>query len=114
MKRKNEFNIYNFLKDFDLTDRSHTYFKNELGFSFAPGRAQRKLIDLGKIFSRIISLNFVLEMEEKGFRKDLTSNCIEMLRFEVSNLVNSFQCKNTVVQIDGYHENSLWYDFVQD
>ncbi len=112
MKRKNEFDIYNFLKDFSLTDRSHPYFKNEVGFSFIPGSRQRKLIDLGKIFSRIISLNFVLEMEEKGFRKDLTSNCIEILKLDVSNLVNSFHSKNSVVQIDEYHENSLWYDFV--
>jgi hypothetical protein len=112
MKRKNDFDIYTFLKDFSLTDKSHPYFKNEVGFSFIPGLKQRKLIDLGKIFSRIISLNFVLEMEEKGFRKDLTSNCIEILKGDVSKLVNSFHYKNTVVQIDEYHENSLWYDFV--
>jgi len=112
MKRKNEFDIYNFLKDFSLTDRSHSHFKNEVGFSFIPGSKQRKLIDLGKIFSRIISMNFVLEMEEKGFRKDLTANCLEILKHDVSVLVNSFHSKNTVVQIEEYHENSLWYDFV--
>ncbi|HDZ14419.1 hypothetical protein LCGC14_1014620 [marine sediment metagenome] len=112
MKRKNEFNIYSFLKDFSLTDKSYTYFKNEVGFSFTLGLKQRKMIDLGKIFSRIISLNFVLDMEDKGFRKDLTSNCSAIIKHNVSNLANSFHSPNTVVQVDDYHENSLWYDFV--
>src|SRR5680860_722582 len=107
-----QFNIYRFLKDFDLTDKSYSYFKKEIEFTFTPGLKQRKMIDLGKIFSRIISLNFVLEMEEKGFRKDLTSNCSEILMHDVSELVNSFHFKNTVLQIDEYRSNSNWYDFV--
>ncbi|MCM4166520.1 hypothetical protein KCTC52924_03456 [Arenibacter antarcticus] len=112
MKRKNEYNVYAFLKDFSLTDKSHAHFKNEMDFTFSPGLNQRKLVDLGKIFSRIISLNFVFEMEEKGFRKDLIANCTEVLKCDVSQLVNSFQSKNTVVQINDYQENSHWYDFV--
>ena len=112
MKRKNEFNIYRFLKDFGLSDKSYSYFKKEIEFTFTPGLKQRKMIDLGKIFSRIIALNFVLEMQEKGFRKDLTSNCIEVLQHDVSELANSFHFKNTVLQIDEYRSNSHWYDFV--
>ncbi|PIF00155.1 MAG: acyl-CoA dehydrogenase [Maribacter sp.] len=110
MKRKKEFNIYNFFKDFDLTNRAYSYFKKDIDFSFTTELKQRKMIDLGKAFSRIISLNFVLEMEKSGFRKDLTSNCMEFLRLDVSQLINSFHSKNTAMIIEGYHENSLWYD----
>lgn len=112
MKRKKEFNIYNFFKSFDLTTRSYSYFKEYTDFSISTELKQRKMIDLGKIFSRIISLDFVLEMQEKGFREDLTSNCIELLKSDVSQLMNSFHSKNTVIQIEDYNENSLWYDFV--
>ncbi len=112
MKRKNDYDVYGFLKDFNLTEKSHAYFKNIMDFTITPGLKQRKLVDLGKIFSRIISLNFVLEMEEKGFRKDLVANCVDMLKNDVSKLVTSFRNKTTVVQIDDYHENSHWYDFV--
>lgn len=77
-------NIFNFFKDFNLTNKAYSYFKKDIEFSFTPELKQRKMIDLGKVFSRIISLNFVLEMEEKGFRKDLTSNCLEFLKLEVS------------------------------
>jgi len=112
MKRKKEVNIYNFFKDFNLTSKSYSYFKKEIEFSFIAGLKQRKMIDLGKIFSRIISLNFVLEMEEKGFRKDLTTNCAEFLKLDVSQLISSFHSKNNITIIEEYHENSLWYDLV--
>lgn len=112
MKRKNDYGVYTFLKKFGLTDKSHGYFKKEMDFTLTPGLKQRKLVDLGKIFSRIIALNFVLEMEDKGFRKDLIANCVEIIKADVSTLVNSFQNKNTVVQIDDYQENSFWYDLV--
>lgn len=112
MKRKKEYNIYNFFKDFNLTNKAYSYFKKDIEFNFIPDLKQRKMIDLGKVFSRIISLNFVLEMEEKGFRKDLTSNCLEFLKLEVSQLINSFHSKNTVIIVEEYQENSLWYNFV--
>ena len=112
MKRKKEFNIYHFLKNFYLTNRAYTYFKKDLDFNFITGLKQRKMIDLGKVFSRIISLNFVLEMEDSGFRKDVTSNCLEMIQYEVSQIIKSFHTKNTVVQIEDYNENGLWYNFL--
>lgn len=112
MKRKKELNISRFLKEYDLTDRAFTFFKNELDFGFATGLAQRKLVDLGRVFSRVVSLNFVLEMEEKGFRKDLVSNCREIIKLDVSMLLNSFHAKNLVVQVNAYNENGQWYDFV--
>ena len=112
MKRKKDFNIYNFLKDFDLTSRSYDLFKEYIDFIVSTDLKQRKMIDLGKMFSRIISLDFALGMQEKGFRNDLTSNCIELLKLDVSKLMNSFHSKNTVLQIEDYNENSQWYSFV--
>ena len=112
MKRKKDFNIYNFLKDFDLTSRSYDLFKEYIDFIVSTDLKQRKMIDLGKMFSRIISVDFALGMQEKGFRNDLTSNCIELLKLDVSKLMNSFHSKNTVLQIEDYNENSQWYSFV--
>ncbi|WP_434036258.1 acyl-CoA dehydrogenase family protein [Formosa sp. 4Alg 33] len=112
MKRKKEFNIYNFLKEYELTSKSFAYFKEYINFNVDTDLKQRKMIDLGKVFSRIISLNFVLEMQEKGFRQDLTANCIELLKLDVSNLINAFNSKNTVIQIEDYNENSEWYNFI--
>ena len=112
MKRKKEFNIFSFLENYDLTSRAFSFFKESIDFTVATDLKQRKMIDLGKVFSRIISLDFVLEMGEKGFRNDLIDNCTELVKLEVSNLVNAFHSKNTVLQIEDYNEQSQWFDFV--
>lgn len=111
MKRKKELNLYQFLKGYDITSLSCSYFKNDIDFSFSSGLKQRKLIDLGRVFSRIISFNYVLEMEAKGFRKDLVTNCLEIVQLDVAQIMKSFHSNNTVTQINDYSENSQWYDF---
>lgn len=112
MKRKKEMNIYQFLQEFNLTQKSCNFFKKDIDFTLAAGLSQRKMIDLGKVFSRIIASNFVIEMGEKGFRNDLVTNCINMIQSDVSILISSFHAENTVTPIEEYKEKSWWYDFV--
>ncbi|MEM1259810.1 MAG: acyl-CoA dehydrogenase family protein [Bacteroidota bacterium] len=112
MKMKKEFNVYEFLKDFHLTDKACDYFKKELNFDFTSGLNQRKLIDLGRVLSRIISFNYVLDMSEAGFRKDLVDSCAEILKLEVSQFINVFHSHNTVIPIEAYHERGGWQQFV--
>lgn len=111
MKRKKEMNIFNFLKEFNLTEKSCSYFQKNIDFSLMAGISQRKMIDLGKVFSRIIAANSVLEMGEKGFRNDLVTNCINIIRVEVSTLISSFHAENLVIPVVEYKEKSWWYDF---
>jgi alkylation response protein AidB-like acyl-CoA dehydrogenase len=112
MKRKKELNIFNFLKEYNLTEKACTFFQKDIDFTLMVGLSQRKMIDLGKVFSRIIASNFVLEMGEKGFRNDLVTNCINIIRVEVSTLISSFHTENLVIPIGDYNEKSWWYDFV--
>ncbi len=112
MKRKKEMNIYSFLKEYNLTDKACTFFQTDIDFTLMAGLSQRKMIDLGKVFSRIIASNFVLEMGEKGFRNDLIMNCINIIKVDVSTLISSFHTDNLVTVIDDYLEKSWWYDFV--
>jgi hypothetical protein len=112
MKRKKEMNIFNFLKEYNLTEKACSYFKKDIDFTLMAGLSQRKMIDLGKVFSRIIASNFVLGMGEKGFRNDLVTNCIDIIRVEVSTLISSFHAENLVIPVAEYKEKSWWYDFV--
>ncbi|MGD1946983.1 MAG: acyl-CoA dehydrogenase family protein [Croceivirga sp.] len=112
MKMKKEFNVYEFLKDFHLTDKASDYFKKELNFDFTSGLNQRKLIDLGRVFSRVISFNYVLDMNEAGFRKDLVDSCAQILKLEVSQFINLFQSTNTVIPVEAYHEKGAWQQFI--
>src|SRR5690625_7675995 len=51
MRRKKEFNIYSFFEKHPLADKASSFFKNEINFSFSLDLCQRKMVDLGRVFS---------------------------------------------------------------
>ncbi len=112
MKKKKQSNLFDCLKDFNLTAESCLHFKNDLSFTINNTMSQRKLVDLGRILGRLISVGYVLELQDKGFRKDLVDNCISMVKQEVAALITSFQYDNSVQVIDDYSEGSSWLKFV--
>ena len=73
--------------------------------------SQRKLVELGQVISRIVSMDLVLYLEEKGFRKDLIENTIIVLRQEVSSMLNTFRFANNALVVADYEQNSFWLDF---
>lgn len=112
MKKQKESHLFDFLKGFKLTSEASNFFKNEISFSLNSALSQRKMVDLGRILGRIVCVGYVLELKEKGFRKDLVDNCIATVRHEVSSLVNSFQFDSTTGVIEDYSEESSWLKFV--
>jgi len=112
MRKQKQLNLLEFLKDFKPTSEASQYFTNEFSFSISNTISQRKLVDLGKILGRIVSLGYVLELQEKGFRKDLVDNCIDTVKLEVATLIGSFHFDNNVQVIEDYTENSSWLKFV--
>lgn len=111
MKKQDQMHLFDFLKDFSLTAASCLHFKKDLCFRLNAALPQRKLFDLGKIISRIVSVGYVLDMGLKGFRQDLIDNCILTVRQEVAALFASFHADNKVQLVEDYAENSSWFDF---
>lgn len=111
MKKHKAASVFEFLKSFPLTQEVAPIFKNELGFSVDSSLPQRKQVDLGKILGRIVSLGYVCQLEQKGFRKDLVDNCMAMLTQEIKTLVCSFKTENSVKIVTDYADNSSWIDF---
>ncbi|MGO3183924.1 MAG: acyl-CoA dehydrogenase family protein [Aequorivita sp.] len=111
MKKKKKSNLFDYLKSLDLTTETCEYFKKELNFNITSNLAQRKLVDLGRIIARIVSVGYVLELQNKGFRKDLVENCITMVQQEVAGLFSSFHFDNSVKVIEDYSSNSTWSKF---
>jgi alkylation response protein AidB-like acyl-CoA dehydrogenase len=111
MKKQKEAHLFDFLKSFKLTAASCEHFKTELSFMLNSTLPQRKLHDLGKILSRVVSVGYVIDMAEKGFSADLIDNCITMVRQEVASLTASFQFENKVKPIEDYFSNSSWLKF---
>ena len=82
MKKQKESNLFDLLTTLKQTAEACHYFKNELSFTLNNTLSQRKLFDLGKVIGRIVSLGYVLDLEIKGFRKDLIDNCIVNVKQE--------------------------------
>jgi alkylation response protein AidB-like acyl-CoA dehydrogenase len=112
MKRAKENNLFRFLKEFDLTTKASGFVKEQLNFNLDLNMPQRKLVELGKVIGRVISLNQVVEIANKGFRNDLAEGGITMLQQEISNLLATFSFNNNRQVVDEYEENSSWLNFV--
>ncbi len=112
MKRTSETNLFRFFKSYSLTNLAADYVKGQVNFNLDFQMPQRKLVELGKIIGRVISLNQVLDVAGKGFRKDLAEGGITMLQQEISNLISNFSFKNKTRVVEEYEENSSWLNFV--
>jgi alkylation response protein AidB-like acyl-CoA dehydrogenase len=112
MKRVKENNLFQFLKDFDLTSKAAEYVKSLTDFNLDFQMQQRKLVEMGRVVGRVISLNQVLELANKGFRKDLVDSGITMLHQDISKLMATFSFNNKTEAVEDYEENSSWLNFV--
>lgn len=112
MKKIKEQNLFDFLKGFNLTAKASLYFKEDLNFTLSQILSQRKLVDLGKILARIVCIDYVLDLEEKGFRKDLVQNCIGLVKQEVAALMCSFKFDQSIQVVEDYLDQSSWLKFV--
>ncbi|MCF8448432.1 MAG: acyl-CoA/acyl-ACP dehydrogenase [Taibaiella sp.] len=111
MKKQQQSNLFTFLESFTLTAKSCQFFKSELSVSLSNILPQRKMSDLGKILSRVMSLSYVIDLDGKGFRLDLIDNCIQIVRQEVAALMATFQNESNVQVIADYESGSSWTNF---
>ena len=111
MNQKKIMNLSNFLSSYDLTSNASSYYKSILDFSINNKISQRKMVDLGKILSRVISAKHVIDLSTKGFRSDLISDSLETIKHEISMLVSSYSFKTAVSPIENYKDNSSWMAF---
>jgi len=112
MQRVKETNLLAFLRSFDLTARAAEYFKKLLNFDVKLDLPQRKLVDLGRVLGRIVSMEFVIKLGDRGFRSDLVTNGLSVLRHEIADLVNTFTVGHTALAVEEYEENSSWHSLV--
>jgi hypothetical protein len=112
MKKAKESNVFQFLKNFDLTSKSATFMKDLLDFDLDMNLPQRKLVELGQVLGRIVSFEMVITLGEKGFRSDLINNGLKMLNQEIASLMSNFRHQNQTLVVEDYLDNSSWMSFV--
>ncbi|TLX78336.1 acyl-CoA dehydrogenase [Labilibacter sediminis] len=111
MVRQKDMNLLSFLSGYKLTSLVADQFRNLIDFSVDIKSIQRKSVDLGKIVSRVVSANLMVNMGVKGFRPDLIANSLEMLKQDVTMLVSSYKFQNKISAIEDYQDSSSWLAF---
>ena len=109
MKTAKENSLYQFLKGY--ANRAADRINEMVNFDLDMQYPQRKLVEFGQIISRIVSMDLVLQLEEKGFRKDLVENTIIVLKQDISALLSNFHFANSTKVVVEYEDSSFWLDF---
>ena len=108
MRKLKSNNLYDFLKNYDLTQRSSDYFKEVLNFEIDAKMPQRKLVQLGQALGRMISMEFTLNLGDEGFNKELIENALYNLQDEIHTLLGSFRREQLAEVIEDYQSGSSW------
>ncbi len=93
MVRQKMMNLSGFFKSYELTKYMPEHFNFLMNFSLAMNIPQRKMVDLGKIVSRVVAANQVTNIGDKGSRADLIRDSLESMKHEISMLVSPLRLK---------------------
>jgi alkylation response protein AidB-like acyl-CoA dehydrogenase len=113
MRRAKERNLYDHLKTEDLTHRAADYFEDTLDFEVDFSLPQRKMVDLGRILGRVLTMEMVIEMGDRGFRSDLISNCLDAFQARVDGMLTAYHNFSLPTAVEDYVDGSSWLDYVQ-
>jgi alkylation response protein AidB-like acyl-CoA dehydrogenase len=112
MNRLKESNVYRYLKSSELTSRAAVWLRASLDFSLNSGLSQRKMVDLGRILGRLISVQMVMTLGDRGFRNDLVENCLGIMKRRIQTLLGNFADSQEIQLIENYEEGSAWLRFI--
>lgn len=112
MKKAKSSNLLTYLTGEPLTTNAVGHFSKLLDFVPGDLLPQRKMVDLGKIVSRVISAGYVVTMAARGFRNDLIEGCLEHLHIDVAHLASKLNLESSALVIEDYGTESDWRSFV--
>src|SRR5690625_2218630 len=112
MKRQKENNLFEFLSNSNYCNLVVKRFKKLLYFSIPFGMVQRQKVTLGEIIARLIGLQYVFSIVEKGYREDLYENCVKHIKMDIKELLSNLHEFNDAKPILNYNEKSDWRMFI--
>lgn len=112
MRKFKSTNLYDFLKDYDLTLRSSDYFKDMLNFEIDVKMPQRKLVELGRALGRMVSMEFTLNLGDQGFNAELIQNAVQTLQDEIKGILSSFKEGSNTGVVDDFQIESSWFNLL--
>jgi len=111
MKVAREKNLFRYLNSFDLTHRASGLIKEMVDFELDPSLPQRKLVELGQVISRIVAMDLVLKLGEKGFSRELIDGSLANLQQEIAQFSACCTFENRSVMVESGQDHPSWRGF---
>jgi len=89
MRRVKEANLGAYLRTEPLTARAAELFGDALSFDVDWSMPQRKLVELGRAISRIVTMEMTIELGERGYSVDLVRSMLDETRTEVRSILDT-------------------------
>ena len=100
MRRVKETHLGRYLAQEPLTARAATLFGDAFAFDLDWQMPQRKLVELGRAISRVISMEMTIELGERGFSADLVRNALDETRAEVRAILDTYRTSRIVTLLE--------------
>jgi hypothetical protein len=100
------------LQHYRHTEKAARSIKEVLNFELNMQLPQRKIVELGQVISRIVSMEMVLDLGIQGFHKELIDNCLGVLQKEISGLMGHFKVPDNFHIVEDYQQNGSWLNFI--
>ncbi len=112
MKKANVSSLYEYLSDYELTQKASGHIRKFTDFSLDRNLSQRKQVILGKMLGYTITLDMVIRLGERGFHHQLIQNTVELLTADILNLLNTAQYATQTEPADCIDQNDDWFALV--
>lgn len=90
MRREGEPHLGAFLKRFELGAQAVEHLKDLVDVRIETDMVQRHVVDFGRVISRIVAMELIIDLGARGFRQDLIASALEQFRGEVASLFAVF------------------------
>jgi len=109
MRKAKETNLYRFLQGYERTNVSVDLFRMYFDFTVDSTVKQRNMLLIGKMLSRVIAFQFVLQMDD--FNSQLVEITRQQVEADLAAFYGQFKTRNDVDPILDYQVNSDWTRF---
>lgn len=111
MKIAKNFNLATFLAGYELTNNAADRLRNQINFSINTSMSQRKHVQLGQVISRIVAINLVARLGERGFDKNRIETSLVTLEHETIALLTGFVNEFRTSPIEPDQEHPSWQTY---
>lgn len=110
MRKSKVTNLAAFLAGYSNSSESIGYFSKALDFNLDYALSQRDTVTLGRMISRVICFQFVLQME--GFNEQLVEVARQHIAMDLNIFNGQFNSQNSATTVLEYSYDSDWMSFV--